>query len=311
MKNSAIMNTVSRSIHKAGFKLKKHSPEILLVTGIAGTVASAVMACKATTKISEILDETKETVDAIHECVENPEMADKYTEEDSKKDLAITYAQTGVKLVKLYGPSVLLGAASIGCILASHNIIHKRNVALSAAYAAVDGSFKEYRKRVVDRFGKELDRELKYNIQTEEIEEEIVDEKGKTKKVKQTIRTVDPSDISEYARFFDDTALGWDRDAEYNLKFLLQQQAYFNNVLEHKGYVYLNDVYDALGIPKTKAGQVVGWVWRPNDPNWHGDNYIDFGIHDLYDEQKRLFVNGYEKNILLEFNVDGNILDWM
>jgi hypothetical protein len=311
MKNSAIVKAVSRSVHKVGFKFKKHSPEILLATGIVGTVASTVMACKATTKISEIMDETKETVDAIHECVENPEMADKYTVEDSKKDLAITYVQTGVKLVKLYGPSILLGTASIGCILASYNIIHKRNVALSAYAAAVSNSFKDYRQRVVDRFGEEMDRELKYNIKALEIEEEVVDENGEIVTVKKTVQNVNSADASEFARFFDDTALGWTRDAEYNHTFLVQQQAYFNNKLQTKGYVFLNDVYKALGLQVSKAGQIVGWVYRPNDPDWKGDNYIDFNIHNLYDEQKRLFVNGHEKSILLDFNVDGNILEYI
>jgi hypothetical protein len=309
MKNSAIVKAVSRSVHKVGFKFKKHSPEILLATGIVGTVASTVMACKATTKISTILDETKATVDASHECVENPEMADQYTVEDSKKDLAIVYAQTGLKFAKLYGPSVLLGAASVGCILASHNIISNRNAALSAAYAGIFNDYKGYRNRVVERFGKELDQELKYNIKSEVIEEETVDEKGKKKKVKKTIRTVDPSNVSEYARFFDETALGWDKDAEYNLTFLLQQQSYFNDLLKSRGYVYLNEVYEALGIDHSKAGQIVGWVYDEENPV--GDNYIDFGIHDLYDDQKRLFVNGKERSILLDFNVDGNILDLM
>lgn len=309
MKNTEMMNKVSRSVHKFGFKVKKHSPEILLTTGIVGVVASAVMACNATTKISTILEETKETVDVIHATVEDPEMAEQYTVEDSKKDLAIVYAQTGVKLAKLYGPSVVLGVASIGCILASHNIIHKRNVALSAAYAAVDGSFKAYRKRVVDRFGAELDRELKYNIKNEEIEEEVVDAKGKKKKVKKNIQVSDGVFASEYARFFDETCLGWEKDAEYNLAFLTQSQNYFNNVLQEKGYVYLNDVYKHLGIPDTKIGQVVGWVY--NEENPVGDNYIDFGIHDLHDPEKRLFVNGYERSILLDFNVDGVILDLM
>lgn len=309
MNKTEIINGVTRSFNKAKFQVKKHSPEILLATGIVGAVTSAVMACKATTKISTILDETKATVDAIHECVENPEMADQYTVEDSKKDLAIVYAQTGLKFAKLYGPSVLLGAASVGCILASHNIISNRNAALSAAYAGIFNDYKGYRKRVVERFGKELDQELKYNIKSEVVEEETVDEKGKKKKVKKTIRTADPNCASEYARFFDEYARGWDKDAEYNLTFLLQQQSYFNDLLKSRGYVYLNEVYDALGIDRSRAGQIVGWVY--NEENPVGDNYIDFGIHDLYNEEKRLFVNGKERSILLDFNVDGNILDLM
>lgn len=307
MNKAEIMTNVTREFYKVCFKVKKHSPEILLATGIVGGVTSAVMACKATTKIGDILESTKETIDIIHEGTEKGEVKGvTYTEEDGKKDLAIVYAQTGVKLAKLYGPALLVGAASIGCVLASHNIINKRNVALAAAYATVDNSFKEYRGRVIERFGKELDKELKYNIKAQEIEERVVDEDGHETVKKTTVQVAEPSD---YARFFDEWCTGWEKNAEYNLMFLKQMQNWANEKLKAQGYLFLNDVYEALGIPKTSAGQVVGWVYDEKYPV--GDNYVDFGIYDLYDEKKRDFVNGYERSILLDFNVDGNILDYI
>lgn len=309
MKTGEIMNGVARSFNRFGFKFKKHSPEILIVAGIAGAVTSAVMACKATTKVSEIIEETNKTVETIHQVQNDPEMADKYSEEDAKKDLAITYVQTGVKLAKLYGPSIVLGAVSIGCILASNNIVRKRNMALAAAYATIDSSFKDYRKRVVDRFGKELDRELKYNVKAQEIEEVVVDENGKEKTVKKTVNAVNPTDISDYARFYDDGCAGWDKDPEMNLMFLRQQQNHANDVLQRKGHLFLNEVYDMLGIPRTKAGQIVGWIYDEKCPV--GDNFVDFGLYDIYNEKVRDFVNGYERTVLLDFNVDGNILDMM
>ena len=134
MKNNEIISKMSRTVSKIGFQLKKHSPEILVVAGVAGTVVSAVMACKATTKISEILDESKDTIDSIHAVSENEEMAERYSEEDGKKDLMIVYAQTGLKLAKLYAPAVILGGLSIASILASNNILRKRNIAIAAAY---------------------------------------------------------------------------------------------------------------------------------------------------------------------------------
>lgn len=306
----SIMKNVTRSFNKAGFQLKKHSPEILIITGVVGVVTSAVMACKASTKVSDILEDTKEKVDQIHEVLADETISEeKYSEEDSKKDLAIVYAQTGLKLVKLYAPSVILGALSITSILASNNILRKRNVALAAAYATVDKGFKEYRSRVVDRFGKELDRELKYNIKAKEIEETVIDEKGKEKTVKKTINVADPNEYSDYARFFDDGCTGWDKDPEYNLMFLKRQQQHANDMLQARGYLFLNDVYEMLGIPKTKAGQIVGWVYDEECPI--GDNFVDFGIYDYDKEKCRDFVNGYERTILLDFNVDGNILDMM
>ena len=311
MKKLEIMNTVTRSIHKAGFQLKKHSPEILIVGGVIGTVTSAVMACKATTKLNGILEESKDQIDSIHNAMEHPEeLPQEYTEEDGKKDLAIVYTQTAVKLVKLYGPSIVLGGLSITAILTSNNILRKRNIALAAAYTAVDKSFKEYRGRVVERFGKDLDRELRYNIKAKEFEEKVTNEDGTETTVKKTVEVVDPyGSYSEYAKFYDDGCTGWCKDPELNLMFLRHQQDAANELLKAKGHLFLNEVYDMLGIPRTKAGQIVGWIYDEKNPN--GDNYIDFGIYDTNRETNRNFVNGYERTILLDFNVDGDILNLM
>jgi hypothetical protein len=302
------MTSVSRTLGKVGLTLKKHSPEILLGVGIVGTVASTVMACKASTKAGEILENSKKELEKVHEVANNPAYKDAYSEKDYKKDLTVVYAKTGIELVKLYGPAIALGTASIACILTGHGILRKRFVELSAAYAAVDAGFKEYRGRVIDRFGKDLDQELKYNIKNEEVEETVVDENGNETVVKTIVKTAEPS---QYARFFDETCTCWDRNAEYNLTFLKMRQAEANDVLRIRGHLFLNEVYDMLGIQRTKAGNIVGWIFDENNPDHDGDNYVDFGIYDLYDANKRAFVNGFEKSILLDFNVDGNIWELM
>lgn len=110
--------------------------------------------------------------------------------------------------------------------------------------------------------------------------------------------------VSHYARWFNEKCVAWSKDPEQNKFFLLQQQHYANEKLKVRGYLFLNDVYDMLGIPRTKAGQVVGWIYDPNDPN--RDSYVDFGLFNHNNED---FVNGYENSILLDFNVDGMILD--
>ena len=312
MKKLTIPSSVTRAVGKACLKLKKHSPEILVVAGVVGTVTSTVMACKATTKVSTILDKAKEDINTIHEVVENPEMVnEEYTVEDSKKDLAIVYAQTGVQLVKLYAPSVILGVTSLGCILMSHKILRKRNFALAAAYATIDKSFKDYRGRLVERFGEELDKELRYNIKAKEIEEIVMNEDGTESVVKKTVQVMDPTP-SDFSRFFCEGCEGWTKDARANLTFLKLQQAHANDLLRLNGYVFLNEVYEMLGIPKTPEGNIAGWMYDEKNPT--GDNYIDFGIYDQcgvekYDERKQAFVNGWERSILLDFNVDGNILE--
>lgn len=308
-----IMDSVSRSLYKVGFKLKKHSPEILIVTGVIGIVTSTVMACKATTKVNDIVDETKDMVDKIHDAVENKKHTsdgEEYTQEVANKDLTIVYAQTGLKFVKLYGPAVAIGIASIGCIVGSNHILRKRNIALAAALTAMETSFKEYRGRLIDRFGKDLDRELRFGIKAKEVEEKVVDEKGKETTVTKTVEVVDPNAIhSIYSVVFCEGNSGWTRNAELNKVFLIQQQNYANDKLKLNGVLTLNEVYDMIGAPRTAYGQIAGWVYT--DDSSIGDNFVDFGIFDVSNEKACDFVNGYEKSIILDFNCIGNILEYI
>lgn len=304
MKKLDITNKLSRSFYKAKLSLKEHSPEILVVAGIAGGIGAAVMACKATLKVNEVVEEAKDNIEKIHVATEKgvTEAGAEYTEEDSKKDLAIVYLQTGLKFAKLYGPAVLLGTASGISILAGHNILSKRHAAMSAAYTLVDKGYKEYRNRVVDRFGKDIDRELLTGVKAIEVEETVVDGKGKEKTVKKTVETVDCDILtSPYSFFYDDGCKGWEKDPEWNKNFLIKTQCFFNDRLKTVGYVYLNEILQYLGIPKTEIGQEVGWMLG------NGDDYIDFGLSDVNRRNVRDFVNGYEPTILLEFNVDGRI----
>ena len=300
-------------MHKAGFKFKKHSPEILAVTGVIGIVTSAVMACKATTKVNDIVDEAKETIDKIHESVGkglHTSDGEEYTEEIAKKDLTNTYVQTGLKFVKLYGPSVALGIASIGCMLGSNHILRKRNIALAAALTNVATSFKEYRGRLVDRFGKDLDRELRFGIKAKEVEETVTDEDGKETTVKKTVEVVDPNTAhSMYSIVFCEGNTGWTRNAELNKVFLIQQQNWANDKLKMNGILTLNEVYDMVGAPRTAYGQIAGWVYT--DDSSIGDNFVDFGLFDVNNEKACDFINGREKSIILDFNCIGNILDYI
>ena len=303
------MTRVSGTFNQMMFQLKKHSPEILVVAGVIGTVTSAVMACKATTKVSIILEETKESVEQIHAVAEDETKADVYSAEDAKKDLAIVYVQTGLKFAKLYAPSVILGVLSIMGILTSNNILRKRNLALATAYATVDKGFKEYRSKVVERYGNQVDKELRYGVKAKEIEKTVEDENGKKKTIKETINVTDGSLPNEYARYFeqytkDDSGNivrnpNWEENSDYNLLFLSGVQNYANDKLTVNKILFLNEVYEMLGLPKTKAGQMVGWIYDPTNPET--DSYVDFGIDEdniIYNE------NG---DILLDFNPDGNI----
>ena len=308
-----LVNKVTRSLHKVGFKLKKHSPEILVVTGVIGIVTSTVMACKATTKVNDIVTESKKTIDKIHDCVGkglHTSDGEEYTQEVANKDLAIVYTQTAWKFVKLYGPSVLIGAASIGCMVGSNRILRKRNVALAAALTTVEKSFKDYRGRVIDRFGKDLDRELRFGIKAKEIKEKVIDENGNETTVTKTVEVVDPNTAhSLYSIVFCEGNTGWTKNAELNKAFLIQQQNWANDELRLRGYLTLNEVYEMVGAPTTAYGQIAGWVYTEDSSV--GDNFVDFGIFDVTNEKACDFVNGRERSIILDFNCIGNILEYI
>lgn len=214
-----------------------------------------------------------------------------------------------MKIAKLYAPAIITGTLSIASIITSHNILRKRNMALAAAYTTIDKCFKDYRGRVVERFGEEIDKELRYNIKSKEIETVKKNDDGTEEVIKEDAVTAELNSESDYARIYDDGCYGWSKDPAANLQVLKKTQAFANQKLKEQGFLFLNDVYKMLNILPTKAGQVVGWIYDEKNPI--GDNYVDFGLYDIHDERKRAFINGIERNVILDFNVDGNILDRM
>lgn len=286
-----VPNAVTRRAAKQMLLAKKNSPTLLFGAGVVGMVGSTVLACRATLKLHELV-ETAENDLQTAKSLEHRE----YSDHDRQKDVAIIYTRSVVRIGKLYAPAVLLGAASIGCLTKSHSILSERNLALTAAYAAVDKAFGEYRGRVVEKYGEEQDREFRYT--SEEVE--IIDDRG----VQKTQLMPGPGAESMYARFFDQYSPNWSKEPEYNLLFLRCQQNYANDMLKARGHIFLNEVYDMLGLERSRAGAVVGWVVSRD-----GDNYIDFGVFNGDSRNARDFVNGREGSILLDFNVDGIIYD--
>lgn len=311
-----------RAFSKFGLKVKKHSPEILIAGGVVGVVASTVMACKATTKLNGILEDCKEDTKRIRKAKEDGyvrvETTDEsgalvavkdveYSEQDGNKDLYITYAQTTMKVAKLYAPAVIVGALSLTCIITSNNILRKRNAALVAAYTTLDKSFKNYRKRVAERFGDEVENEIRHDIKAREVTVTEKDENGEEKEITKIVESMNPELNDEYTRFFDCGQMGWDKDPQATLCYLLKQQAYANDQLKLRGHLTLNDVYEMLDIPRIKEGYLLGWVYDEENPI--GDNYVDFGLHNGTSFNVNRFVNGDERAVKLTFNYDGVIYD--
>lgn len=311
MNFSNAIQTAKFAIGRGGLVLKKYSPEILTAAGVIGTIGSTVLACKATLKVEDILDEAKKKsnlINAVHDG--EIEVDAEYTDKDYSKDLLVNRTQTAVKLIKLYGPAISLGALSITAILGGQHILRKRNVAVMAAYKLCEESFNNYRSRVKEELGEEKDRQFYYGMTEETVKDKVKSKDGKTKTVTKKVEKAPDHLYSQYARFFDEANINWDKSPEQNMYFLKMVQNQMNDKLKARGHVFLNEVYDALGFDRSEAGQLVGWVWnKDNTAMEAGDGYIDFGIFDGNDYAKRAFVNGDERSILLDFNIDGMIYD--
>lgn len=301
----SLVRPLSRSV----LILRKYSPEILLGAGVVGTIASTVLACKATLKIDSVKAHHQKDIDRVeklwNEMVESDFPQTDYTEEDYKKDLLILKVRRTVDIVKLYVPAGSLLTLSLACFLGSYGILQKRNIALVAAYNLVNETFNNYRQRVIEDVGKEKDNFYRHGYSQKEIEENVIGEDGKKKKEKKVVESHDGRMPSEYARFFDQFSPMWKKDNSQNLLFLRTQQNWANELLKTRGHVFLNEVYDMIGVPRSPAGAVVGWVQNKDND----DGFIDFGIYDHDRPTAHDFVNGYERAILLDFNVDGLVYD--
>lgn len=288
-----------KSLSKAKLKLSDASPAILLGVGIVGFVGTVVLACYETTKANTIIEEHDKDMDDIRvleakKASDDPEYRDdEYTEKDAQHDKLIVAVHTGVKLTKLYAPAVIVGGLSITCFLASYKILNRRYLAAASLAAALSESFLEYRRRVKDRFGEDVERQLYFNTS----EAEITVDEGDGKKPK-TIKAdvMGENSIPLYAKFFDEANRQWNKNPSVNLMFLKGVENMANDKFKLRGHLFLNEVYEMLDIPMTELGSEVGWFES------HGDQFVDFGIFNGNDERKRAFVNGYEPSILLSFN---------
>ncbi len=277
--------TVTRTFGRQTLKLKQNSPHILFAGGLAGVVASTVMACKATLSLESVVDNAKAEFDEIKESVDKGHT--------DRKDLAYVYVKNTFLISEVYAPAVAVGGVSLLALTGAHIQLSRRNAALTIAYTGLHRTYNDYRNRVRNSIGEVKERDQYFGTTTEEIE----DDKGKKREVK----TVDVNKVSAYARFFDEGSANWHKDPELNRLFVQCQQNYANHLLQARGHVFLNEVYDMLGIDRSSAGQVVGWVI-----NDKGDNFVDFGMFEAHNSR---FVNGYERSILLDFNVDGVVYD--
>lgn len=307
-----ISKKIYAACHKIKFKAGTHSPEILVITGVIGAIAGAVIACKSTLKAEEIVKDAKEKRETIESVAKDRGRKDIYSDEDHKRDIAILYCQTGIKLLKVYAPALIIEGLSIASILTGHDILRKRSAAIAAAYSALDKGYKEYRKRVSEAFGEDAERRIYKGLTLAEIDTPCTDEEGRemTEKKPAEIRNKRP--VSQYARLFDElNSKQWDKHPGYNLAFIKNIQRKANDILkarEKGGVLFLNEVYDWLGFERVYEGWDVGWIYDPANPNLH--NFVDFGLYDKNkSDEIEAFLYGDEKSVWLDFNIDGLVRD--
>jgi hypothetical protein len=277
----------TRSFGSTSLFMRNNSPAILTGAGVIGFIATTALTIRSTTKALDAMPKISEDI--------NESKMFRGSENARKKQVVAAYATSSLKMAEIYWPPLLVGSASIICVLAGHGLMQRRQASLVAAYTALDAGYKAYRSRIRQAFGEE--NELKV----------YRGEKFDFKEMPPPCEIIDEEDAfapaSPYARFFDEYNKHWVKTAEYNSIFLRSQQNWANDRLQAYGYLFLNDVYEALGIERSQAGQSVGWL-----RNGNGDGFVDFGLDVIYDETSRAFTNGQEPSVLLDFNVDGPIL---
>lgn len=288
-------NSITRSFGRAVLQSKKQSPHIFFAVGLIGIVGSTVMACRATLKLEKLIDEIQAEFKTIRQDKDLSDYNDGgYDQNEYMRDLTFAYVRGAQKMIKLYGPSAVVGGLSIAALTKSHVQLSQRNAALGAALTAVSNAYEEYRSRVRSEYGEEKELAIYQGCLLDDPEE--VDQLGELQKIGQVSNQTSP-----YGRFFEASNVNWQKDPEYNRIFIQLQQNYFNHRLQSTGHVFLNEVYDGLGFERSQAGAVVGWV-----RNGDGDGYIDFGLFDVTNIH---FINGNARGCLLDFNVDGIVYD--
>lgn len=284
---------VARSVAKKVVQTKANSPHLFFAAGVAGLIGSGVLACRATLRLEDTLATIQNDL-AVAKEVGQASSDGLMPEKAHTKAVAVVFTKSGISLLKLYGPAVGLGVVSVAALAGSHIQLTRRNAALTATLGVLTKAYDEYRQRVRDEFGVEKELDIYHGMK-----EEVREIDGK----KTTVKIGNTGAHSPYARFFDEFSTAWVKNAEMNRVFLMVQQQHFNNQLNAKGFVLLNDVYEGLGFEKTSPGAIVGWL---REGEGGVDGYIDFGMYDPGNEG---FINGHERSVHLDFNVDGVIYD--
>lgn len=327
MNKLGLISVMGPKINNLGFLVQQNAPQIMTTVGSIGVLGGSIYACKKTLDwapyYAMFLRDTDETrIDletARAKDIEGVETEVKIKDIEEYRKIAIKRFIKDSILTFGIPASIVLG--SLGLLVGSNIIMQRRNASLVAAYTLVDKAFKSYRSRVKEEFGEDVDRYLRFRKARSE-KMIISGEDGKAVNFSEDetsdleTETCDSHEgnkwhLSEYARWFDSKSCQWKHDPNFNEYFLASQERYANDLLNARGHCFLNEVYDMLGLERSKAGAVVGWIKRGG-----GDGFVDFGIYNpknidasctspTITNDGDLAYTVDSDAILLDFNVDG------
>ena len=200
-------------MNKAQLFLKAHSPTILTVIGSTGVVITAVLAVRGTPKALKLIEEAKMT-----------------------KGDELTVGETVQVAWKPYIPAAISCVSTILCIVGANYLNIQKQKNLMSAYMLLDNAFKEYRNRVSERYGEEVDEEFSHDLVRNQLEE--------------------MEGIYTETLFFEFNSM---RFFEADIHKVLQAECKAKIQFEECGHLTLNEYYSYLGIEPSPYGETIGW----------------------------------------------------
>lgn len=302
------MTTMSRLVGKTKLSAIKNAPTLAIGAGVFGLVGAVYLSGKAAIKTQDILaehrEEMKQEDDAYEEVIvirqDDPEACPEVTEKTHNAAKLSISMQTGVKVLKAYGPTLAVAGLSIVAIVYGRNIFQKRLTSLAAALQITTATLERYRTAVAEETGEEKEAEI-YKSATMKHLERMANQIDSLEEAHSARNKVSRT---AFARWFDQSNSMWTNQPGENRFLIANSQNYFNDILHRRGYVFLNEVYTHLGFQPVPEGQTMGWVRNSDFP----DTVIDFDVFNSQSSESRAFVNDLTPNVLLDFHGASYIL---
>lgn len=292
------MSYLTRAIGAARLALKANAPTLMVVGGVVSMGAGTVIACKQTLKVEAVLADHVPSLEKVEQG-EKLELSS-YGKKEAQQDRIKIYTRAGLELGKVYAIPVILWSGGATLVFGGHRMMLKRNATLAIAYTGLKKVFDAYRERVRNEFGSEVDQAMYSGYETKLLNE------GTKHEAKIHTRDWEESAGDPYNRVFEQGATtAWEPDLDINRMFVTQQQKFAQQLLNRRGYLYLSEVYSALGFPESDISRVVGWKVKTLPDGSRDIPFVDFGLDKPHPDDWK-YSN--EKAIYLDINCQGLIV---